>query len=160
MVDIVIADAGALIALSRVVKLSVLADGFGQVRLTQTVLEECLARDDRPEGHAIREAVEAGWLSVQADVPYSSNWNLGAGEASAIAAALALHACLLIDDRAGRRLARSHGLPVIGVLGVLIKAKRLGKVERVRPLIESLVASGYYLSMGVVDEALRMAGEA
>lgn len=159
MVDIVIADAGALIALSRVVSLSLLADGFGQVRVTRTVLDECLARDDRPEGRVIREAVEVGWLTVQADVRYSPNWNVGAGEASAIAAALALHAGVLIDDRAGRRLASSLSLPVIGVLGMLVKAKRLGKVARIRPLVERLVASGYYLSMGVVEEALRIAGE-
>lgn len=159
MVEIVIADAGALIALSRVVSLSLLADGFGQVRVTQTVLAECLARGDRPEGHDIRHAVDVGWLAVQADVPYSRDWNLGAGEASAIAAALALQAGVLIDDRAGRRFAMRLGLPVIGVLGILVKAKRLGKIERLRPLTEQLVNSGYYLTTRVVDEALRMVGE-
>jgi len=159
LVDIVIADAGALIALSRVLSLALLADGFGQIRLTQTVLAECLARDDRPEGHAIRLAVDAGWLAVQADVPCVPDWNVGAGEASAIAAALALRAGVLIDDRAGRRLAKSLGLPVIGVLGMLVKAKRLGKVPRLRPLAEQLVASGYYLSLPVIEEALQMVGE-
>ena len=159
MVDLIIADAGALIALARVVDLALLADGFGQVRLTQTVFHECLAKPDRPEGACIRRAVEGGWLTLQPDLPHNASWNIGGGEASAIAAAIALRAGLLIDDRAARRLAQRLGLPVIGVLGMLVKAKLLGKLDRIGPLAEQLVASGYFLSTRVVAEALQMAGE-
>ena len=159
LVDLVIADAGPLIALSRVISLSVLAELFAQVWVTQTVLAECVVRQDRPEGRDIQAAVQSGWLRVRPDVAYEDDWNLGPGEASAIAAALSLRAGLLMDDRAGRRVASGLGLPVIGVLGVLVRAKRAGKVPALRPLVEHLVASGYFLSSKVIEEALQQANE-
>ncbi len=54
MVDVVVADAGPLIGLSRVVSLSVLPAVFARTLITRTVLEECLARPDRPEGVLIQ----------------------------------------------------------------------------------------------------------
>jgi predicted nucleic acid-binding protein len=65
-----------------------------------------------------------------------------------------------MDDRAGRRVAVGLGIPVIGVLGVLILAKRAGAIPQIRPLVEGLIKSGYYLSGTVIDDALRLAGEA
>lgn len=157
--DLLVADAGPLIALSRVVSLSLLADLFGLVWLTQTVLAECTARSDRPEGMVILAAVKEGWLQVRPDTPYTHDWGLDPGEASAIAAALALQARVLMDDRAGRRVAQDLGLRIIGALGVLVRAKQLGKVERARPLAEQLVASGYFLSAQVLDDGLKLVGE-
>ena len=100
--DLIVADTGPLIALSRVMPLSVFPDIFGQVWLTKTVLAECTARPDRPEGAAILAAVAEGSLQIRPDIPDSLDWDLDPGEASAIAAALALQARVLIDDRAGQ----------------------------------------------------------
>jgi uncharacterized protein len=158
-VDFVIADAGPLIALSKVLDFSVLRDIFGQVWLTNTVLAECTARPDRPEGTMILAAVEAGWLQVRPDTPLSQGWDLGPGEASAIAAALDLGAGVLMDDRAGRKVALDLGLRVIGALGVLVRGKQLGRLASIRPLAEQLVASGYFLSETVIAEAMTAAGE-
>jgi predicted nucleic acid-binding protein len=157
--ELVIADAGPLIALSRVVELSLLRDVFGQVWLTETVLAECTARSDRPEGETILAAVAAGWLQVRPDAPLVRDWDLDPGEASAIAAALELQAGVLMDDRAGRRVASTLGLSVIGVLGVLVRGKELGRLPRIGPLVEQLVASRYYLAGKVIDAALRLVNE-
>jgi predicted nucleic acid-binding protein len=51
------------------------------------------------------------------------------------------------------------GLPVVGTLGVLIAAKRRGLLDNVRPILQRLRASGYFLSDAVLAEALRLAGE-
>ncbi len=118
--DLVVADTGPLIALSRVMALSALPDIFGQVWLTQTVLAECTARPDRPEGSTILAAVKEGWLRIRPDTPSNLDWDLDPGEASAIAAAVEMQARVLIDDRAGRRVAIDLGLRVIGALGVLV----------------------------------------
>ena len=66
---------------------------------------------------------------------------------------------VLLDDRLARRVALQLGLPVVGTLGVLIAAKRRGLLERVRPGLQRLRASGYFLSDAVFAEALRLAGE-
>jgi predicted nucleic acid-binding protein len=48
---------------------------------------------------------------------------------------------------------------VIGTLGVLILAKRLGALPSVAPMIERLRASGHYPGDTAVAAALRAAGE-
>ncbi len=155
----IVADTGPLIALSRIGKLSILPRLFAGTFTTETGLAECLARPDRPEGAAITAALGAGQLILEADVANDQDWSLDAGEATVINAALARHAGILMDDRAGRRVAGILGIPVIGVLGVLVLAKRRGLLPAIRPQVEQLVVSGYYLADQTIDDALRLAGE-
>jgi predicted nucleic acid-binding protein len=158
-IDIVVADAGPLIALARLEMLPLLPALFSRAWVTETVLAECLAGTDRSEGAVIRAAVVAGHLTVRPVSAALPAWSIDAGEASAIAAALELGAGVVMDDRAGRRLASRLGVPVIGALGVLVLAKRAGLIAEIRPLAESLVDSGYYLAGSVIENALRLAGE-
>lgn len=84
-----------------------------------------------------------------------------AGEAEAIALAVEIKPdWLLIDDADGRKLAKAEGAPVVGLMGVLLMAKRDGLVSEVRPLVDSLAAdAGFYLSSTIRREVLRLAGE-
>ena len=153
-VEIIVADAGPLIALARIFGLSLLPELFRQALVTQTVLAECLARPDRPEVPAIAAALDNGWLVlVPDDMTNDRNWGLDAGEATTIQIALGRGAGLLMDDRAGRRVAHRLGLPVIGILGLLVLAKRKGLLPTIRPSIEQLLTSGYYLAGRVIDDA-------
>jgi predicted RNase H-like HicB family nuclease len=45
---------------------------------------------------------------------------------------------LLIDEREGRAMARQLGLSLTGVLGVLLRGKRLGQVEAIAPELKAL----------------------
>lgn len=45
---------------------------------------------------------------------------------------------VILDDNAAKKTAKYLGLPVTGTLGVLIKAKRMGIIESVKPLITEL----------------------
>ena len=67
------------------------------------------------------------------------------GERSAIALGFELNATLLIDDRRARRVAVELGRPVIGTLALLLRAREQGSVPALRPLMERLQASGYYM---------------
>jgi predicted nucleic acid-binding protein len=110
--SVVIADAGPLIALSRIDALDLLRGLFGQVLVTEEVRDEALPAADYPGKALIAKAFEAGWLACPG--PFETSWQptnpgLDAGERSAIAAALKMPGCLLvIDDRAGRAEAKSH----------------------------------------------------
>jgi predicted nucleic acid-binding protein len=81
------------------------------------------------------------------------------GEAEAVALAAARQTLLLIDDRKGRRAASELGLSYTGTVGLLIDAKLAGLLLAVRPELEDLVASGVYLSAGLIERACRIAGE-
>jgi predicted nucleic acid-binding protein len=87
--------------------------------------------------------------------------DLGEGEKQAIglASSLGEDVLLLIDDRAGRRVAEKLNIATTGLVGLLVVAKEMGFVESVGPLIEDLRHNGYWLSDDLITTAKRLAGE-
>lgn len=64
-----------------------------------------------------------------------------------------------MDERRGRSAAVALHLPVIGTLGVLVRARRTGMIGPVRPLTDKLLAGGYFLADRLVEQALAALGE-
>jgi predicted nucleic acid-binding protein len=86
--------------------------------------------------------------------------SLGPGESEAISLALEIHADrLIVDERAGRRVAEALGIRVAGVLGLLVLAKQRGLVPFVRPHLDALLQSGFRADPELVKRILRRAGE-
>lgn len=87
------------------------------------------------------------------------------GEAEAIALAKELRAdLLLMDERKGRRLAAREGIPVIGLLGVVLLARRKQLIPSARTLPRTLLQrlqdeAGMYLAEPIKEAALRTVGE-
>lgn len=159
-IEAVVADTGPLIALARVDGLRLLPHVFTVVWVTPEVVDECLVKPDRPEGVAIRAALQADLLRLTpAPHGFNERQGLGPGESSAIALAIRETAAVLVDDRLARRVATEAGLRTIGSLGVLIACKRRGQLGSIRPALMTLLATGYFLSGSVIEEALRLAGE-
>ena len=156
---LVVADTGSLIALARIRRLDLLPALFQQVLLTPTILDECEARPDRGEGREIRAALASKHFQLLAPGAALPVLGIDPGETSAIALAQELGAGVLMDDKAGRTVAKQIGLAVIGTAGVLVLAKRRGLLPKVRPLLNALVESGYFLGSNVVNETLRLSGE-
>jgi predicted nucleic acid-binding protein len=66
-------------------------------------------------------------------------------------------ACL--DDRLARSFAEELGLRVIGIVGVLIIAKRERLIGEMAAVLEHLKYEGFRLGDDVISEALHLAGE-
>jgi predicted nucleic acid-binding protein len=83
------------------------------------------------------------------------------GEAEAIALAQELRAnWLLIDEREGRRLAKEAAVPVLGLVGVILIAKRAGLIPSARNLLGELERdAGIYLAEELRELALKSVGE-
>ncbi|MEM6839108.1 MAG: DUF3368 domain-containing protein [Cyanobacteria bacterium P01_C01_bin.120] len=86
---------------------------------------------------------------------------LDVGEANAVALALELQADkLLIDEKLGRREAVRLGLPIIGILGVLLIAKQTSLIQQVQPVMNALVnKAGFRVSPQLCQRVLDLAQE-
>lgn len=163
MRSVVIADAGPLIALSRIDSLDLFHGVFGQVLVTEEVRDEALPAADYPGKEVIAQAFDAGWLVCPG--PFETSWQptnpgLDAGERSTIAAAVQMPGCLLIiDDRAGRAEAKSHRVAIIGTAAVIGLAKLQGLIPAARPVLEQLQPAGYFIHSRIIEAVLQDIGE-
>ena len=87
--------------------------------------------------------------------------DLDEGEAEAIALILEKRGdLLLIDERKGRRVAQREGVAVIGLLGVLLEAKRRGIIPSLRETVGRLqTTAGFRISDALRERLLSEAGE-
>lgn len=66
---------------------------------------------------------------------------------------------IILDDNAAKKTAKYLGLTVTGTLGVLVKAKRQGIIEEVRPILSEMKQNGFYIGRAVERMVLDQAGE-
>ena len=111
----------------------------------------------------VQALAKTPWLVVveTPDIPdYIEAWNLGEGEASALAWATHYPGTeVIIDDLAARRCAAALGIPARGTLGLVLAAKKHGTISEARPILERLRQSGMYLSDRIINQALALIGE-
>jgi len=159
----VVADAGPLIALARIGRLSLLRELVGTVFVPEAVVAECVGDCSRPGAVAIQAALAEGLLVARRSEPTAELETLAQlldlGEAEALSLAIAEGISVLMDERRGRGVARHLGVPVIGTGGVLIVAKQAHLVDTVAPLVDELQRCDYRLSTPLIAEILHRCGE-
>lgn len=158
----VITNTSPLQYLHQVGQLPLLPALYGQVRVPEAVVQE-LARG-QAEGVEVPDVRGLPWVRVQAvrvPVGLFRGTDLGDGEQAVLALALVTpDAVVVLDDAAARRQARQLGLAITGTLGVLLKAKEMGHLVRVAPIIAQLEACRFFLDAQTRTAVLRLADEA
>ena len=66
---------------------------------------------------------------------------------------------VIIHDANAKKHAKYLGLPVTGTLGVLIKAKQKGYIDKLQPVLYEMVQNGIYISQGLIELCLKQVGE-
>lgn len=140
----VVSNTSPILNLAIIGQLELIHQQFGQVQIPSAVLEELRVKEERPGSEAILAAIAAGWIQVQAinsPLPVQLlQQTLDRGEAEAIALAMDLQAdWTLLDERDGRKVAKSLGLKVTGVIGILVRAKNMGELASLREVIDDLM---------------------
>ncbi len=153
----VVSNTTPLINLAGVGLLHLLNQLYGDVWIPEQVRDEYAAGARTTDPQLDR----LPWIVVKAVTAEPTLLDqLDQGEAAAIALAAASRArAILLDERAGRRIATQRHLPVVGTLAVLLRAKREGHIPAVRPVLDTMVAQGRHLSSTLRETVLRAAGE-
>jgi len=147
MNKIIISDTSCLIALERIVQLDILRRTFKVIIITQEVYKEF--------GNRLPD-----WIIIK-EVKNKEKQNqlesfLDNGEASSIALATEIkNTLLIIDERKGRKIARTFNLEIIGTLGLLIKAKEKGVISNLKDIVIDLKKSGFRVSNSILNEILK-----
>lgn len=155
-------DASPLIVLAQGGRLDLLQVQAERVYLPRAVEREVLQRGN-PDA-AVAALRSAPWLVVVDPDPVPvaiRRLRLDAGEEAVLTWALAHPgAVAIIDDRRGRRAARGLGVPVIGILGLIVDAKLRGAIPAARPVVDHLLrTTDWYLSLAIQEQALTRVGE-
>jgi predicted nucleic acid-binding protein len=151
----VVSDTTAITTLLKAEQDRLLQDLYERVLVPQAVWDELKAfHSELPEFIALHPL----HAPIQ---PLAGTESLGRGEAEALLLAKELNAQLLLtDDRQARLAARRLHIPCIGLVGMIVQAKRLGKISNVRAVLNLLeTKGGLYLSDTVVAVAMQLADE-
>ncbi|MBA7588529.1 hypothetical protein ES708_30588 [subsurface metagenome] len=86
--------------------------------------------------------------------------DLDPGEASAIALSLEIdNSILIIDDLKGRKVADRLKLKYSGSFGLILKAKQVGILTTIRPVLEKIKSTDFRFSESLFEFILEQAGE-
>jgi uncharacterized protein len=157
---ILVVNSGPLISLARIGQLNLLPTLFGEVVSPSAVFQE-VTQDPLLPGAKVLAKVD--WLKVveasdRDAVERLAVW-LDAGESEVLVVAQELGATAAIDERRGRSLAATLGVPQTGTVGILLIAKKQGVISAITPLLDQLGVNGVRLSSRLYEEARRLAGE-
>lgn len=166
MSKLIVSDASPLIALAKIDCLELLSCTFSEVHIPNAVYLEVTTTRKRLDTQRIELFVEK-YQNTQCFIHTDLNDDnyaifknrLDEGESQALLLASNLNCSVLIDERLGRRIAEQHSIPVVGIMGVLLKAKEAGEIEQIKPLIDDLILYKYRLSERVINIVLARAGE-
>lgn len=157
---LLVADTGPLLALARIDFLQPLTDLFSHVVVTESVVQECLAKPERRDAQAVAKAISLGWLYCEPDPDVRAVLQaLDRGEQTVLEYALQRGATVLMDERSGRQAAKKYQLKSIGTVGILLLAKRRGFIAEIKSHLYALRGSGYFLSEQLIADVLELAHE-
>ena len=151
-------NTGPLIALARMDAL----DAIGQLPIEFVCPSE--VRQELDEGAAQGyPIIVPSWLTV---IPLSAPLSalsvaaLDKGEAAVIQLPIEQGRLRVsIDELQGRRIAGALGLKTVGSLGLVARAKTLGIIQAIRPLVERATQGGIHYHPDLVNQVLKAAGE-
>lgn len=159
---IVVSDTTPISSLFRIGKLEYLKVLFPQVIIATAVYKELLRLEDF--GEDISEIKNADWILVKQpadkELVTSLTEVLDIGESEAIALAKEIGADLIIvDEKRARLKAKELGIATTGLLGVISQLKQIRYIDAVKPVIDELRLTGFWVNEHLYQKILSAEGE-
>lgn len=137
----IIADSTPLINFAAIHRLDILEHLFERIIIPKAVETELLEKGKRyPSAEELKRADFIDVIRIN-DVALCNSLkiDLDHGEAEVITLALEQNAeLLLIDEIAGRTIAKFHNISFTGSIGCLVEAKRTGVIPKIKPLLDAI----------------------
>jgi len=160
-----VSDTSPLLGLAAIGQLDLLHEQFGAVFIPSAVLAELKLESGFRGAALLTQALSDGWLETKPvkNEPLvralSNELHLGEAEALALASDLGVE-MIVMDERDGRAHARDMGLKTVGVLGVLLRAKKLGRIQSLTSAMNDLRREiGFFIADELYQIIAREAGE-
>ncbi len=142
MNEVWVVNASPVIVLAKVGHLQLLKELPGELLLPVPVAMEI---QSGPGSDATRQALEGGWgVRVTAcRIPSELvEWGLGPGKTAVLGVALErAHCTAVLDDASARVCARAFDIPLIGTLGVVLRARQRGVIPSAGDLLRGTACS-------------------
>jgi predicted nucleic acid-binding protein len=147
----IISDASVLIVLHKINEIEILKKVYNEVVITPLIASEF--GEEIPDWIKIKSVENLKYQAILETM-------LDKGEASALSLAFEMgNSLLILDDLKARKVAHDLNLKFTGTLGVINKAKYLGVIPHVKPIIEKLIQTNFRISTKIVNEMLRQNNE-
>jgi predicted nucleic acid-binding protein len=162
MTRIAVIDSSPLIGLAMVDGLQWLPKLLGTVFLPESVRQEVLPDKAALGEEAIAAAIATGWVKVWSErIEPLLEIDLDAGETDCINLGLSNpdNVLLIMDERAGRAVAKEKGLRVIGTAAIVGLAKKQGVIPSARVVFDVLHRSDFRISAAVINQVLLSVNE-
>jgi len=162
----IVSETGPIIGLAKINRISILIDIGAEVCIPPMVYKELLGKigfESKNIENALNDFIQV--VELKALNPniksYLNDSTIDEGERQAIglAAMFPKDTILLIDDRAGRKIAKRMNIHCTGLIGILLLAKEKGILKEITPLIDELKIQGYWISEDIALSAKQLAGE-
>lgn len=149
MPNVTVSDTSCLILFNKIGGLELLEKLFGKLHVTETVLKEF--------NQPIPDWIKV--VQLKKDLHKGLSGFLDPGEATSIALASEHESLLIIDEIKGRKAAKELGIAITGSLGVLVAAKEKGYIQAIKPLIEKIEKTNFWVSEELIEQVLEKANE-
>ncbi len=151
----IIVDAGPLIAFARVQEVDLFHHLFGEICITPSVQQECMAKPCA-EQEILDQMMQAAWLHVCSATEHKQalSLSLGNGERDSIHLALenSPDSLLIMDDFLARKQAIRLELAVMGTVRLLYIAEQRDLISSAEMVISNMRKHGYRISTEILGK--------
>jgi predicted nucleic acid-binding protein len=161
----VVSNTSPILGLAAIAHLDLLRRQFERILIPQAVLAELKVDTNLRGAKVIHKALKQGWLEPRAvqnvNLARALALELDGGESEAIALALETNApFILLDEHDGRVKAHAMGLNPVGVLGILLRAKKEKDIPSLKQALQSLRdEAGFFIGDELYHRVLFQAKE-
>jgi predicted nucleic acid-binding protein len=156
----VVSNTTPLISLLKLNRLEILKELYDEIIIPSAVYLEI---ENGKHKEYYKDLTKLSWIRIQKiqnKLSFKYFLDMDAGEAEAIILATEIGADLIIlDEKLGRFHAKHAELKVTGTIGILLKAKNIGIIKKIKPLLIELTEKDVWISNRLINEICKISNE-